>query len=87
MYHKKLLLVARGQINVVENGLSRAINIIGGQSFLAKKIGTTQSAVSGWVSRGQVPAKYIKKISEATNNMITVEEFLSDHEENARKKQ
>nr|WP_315043263.1 helix-turn-helix domain-containing protein [uncultured Moraxella sp.] len=47
--------------------LSKAIKIAGGQTALAKKIGTKQQNIWAWVHRDKkASAKYVVKISEAT---------------------
>ena len=47
------------------SAIEKAIKLIGGQTKLAKILGTKQSVVFHWVHRhGQAPAKYIPRISE-----------------------
>lgn len=42
--------------------LEKAIELVGGVSALAKKLGTSQSTVSNWRMRGSVPAGWLKAI-------------------------
>jgi len=68
------------------SAISKAVKLIGGQSKLAKIVGTTQTAISNWVNRHQqTPAKYIRTVSELTNNEVTVEQLLADHEKTQTK--
>lgn len=63
--------------------LSKVVNMVGGQTALAHKLGVGQSHVWKWINQnGQAPAKYIKKISALTNGEVTVEALLADHENN-----
>lgn len=62
------------------SAIEKAVCLIGGQTKLAKYLGTTQTAVFYWINRhGQAPAKYIPRISELTNGQVTVYELLADH--------
>jgi len=68
------------------SAIKKAIKIIGGQTALAVAFGIRQTVVSNWVNRhGQAPAKYIHQISALTNNEVTIEQLLSDHENNHTK--
>lgn len=51
--------------------LSKAIDIAGGVTALASKLGTYQSKVSNWKARGGVPAKWCLAIEQATDGAIT----------------
>ncbi|MCS6159251.1 MULTISPECIES: helix-turn-helix domain-containing protein [Shewanella] len=63
------------------SAIEKAINIIGGQTALAKKLGIRQSYVWNWIHRHrQAPAKYIRAISSATHGLVSVDELLLDHE-------
>jgi len=63
--------------------ISKAVNDLGGQTKVGRILGVQQTAVWNWVNRHrQAPAKYIRKISALTNNEITVEQLLADHENN-----
>lgn len=46
--------------------LKQAIELAGGQTKLARAIGTTQGHVSQWLRRGKVPADKVLKIERAT---------------------
>ncbi|MBU1391151.1 MAG: helix-turn-helix domain-containing protein [Gammaproteobacteria bacterium] len=68
------------------SSIKKAVNIIGGQTKLARHLETHQTAVWNWVHRhGQAPAKYIQRIAALTNNEVTVDQLLADHEKNQAK--
>ena len=48
------------------DALKQAIERAGGQTELAKAIGTTQGHVSQWLRRGKVPADKVLLIERAT---------------------
>jgi DNA-binding transcriptional regulator YdaS (Cro superfamily) len=58
--------------------INRAINLAGGQTELAKKIGVSQPSVHRWTHGGAINARYIKPIAEATGNRVTVDELLDE---------
>lgn len=63
------------------SAIEKAIKLIGGQTKLAKILGTKQSVVFHWVHRHrQAPAKYIPRISELTNGEVSVNDLLADHQ-------
>ena len=69
------------------SSIGKAVSIVGGQTKMARCFGIRQSLVSHWVHRhGQAPAKYIKRIAELTNNEVTIEQLLADHEQNHQAK-
>lgn len=62
------------------SSVKKAVEIIGGQTKLARILDINQSAIAHWVNRhGQAPAKYIPRISELTNGQVSVHELLADH--------
>ena len=62
------------------SSVKKAVEIIGGQTKLARILDINQSAIAHWVNRhGQAPAKYITRISELTNGQVSVHELLADH--------
>lgn len=68
--------------------IKKAVALIGGQTEAGRLLNIPQQVVSAWVNkRGQAPAKYIKQISALTNNEVTVEQLLADHEKNQSSKQ
>jgi len=68
------------------SNIKKAVALIGGQTETAKFLGVHQQRVSAWINKsGQAPAKYIHQISALTNNEVTVDELLSDHENNQDK--
>jgi len=64
------------------NALSRAVEICGGQSELARRIGggLKQAHVWGWLHRGQkvVPAEHCQAIERATGGLVTRYELRPD---------
>ncbi|OCH55488.1 helix-turn-helix domain-containing protein [Vibrio cyclitrophicus] len=64
------------------SAIERSTEILGGQTSLAKLLGVSQSHVWNWINRKhQAPAKYIRAISEATGDEVSVKELLTDHED------
>lgn len=68
--------------------IKKAVALLGGQTETGKLLNVRQQMVSSWIHvNKQAPAKYIKQISELTNNEVTVEQLLADHEKNQSSKQ
>ena len=62
--------------------ISRAVEIIGSQTALAKILGVKQAHVWNWLNiHKRSPAKYIRRISLATNGKVSESDLLKDHEE------
>lgn len=47
-------------------GLEEALRRAGGQSALARKVGTYRQKVNGWKKRGKVPEEWVERVAEAT---------------------
>lgn len=60
------------------HALERAIEIAGGQSALAEKIGKKQAHVAMWLKRRKVPAEVCADIEGATSGEVTREELRPD---------
>ncbi|EPG5002501.1 transcriptional regulator [Klebsiella oxytoca] len=60
-------------MNVV---IKRAIEIVGTQSELARRVGADQSTVSKWLNGTPVSSRFISLLSEATEGQITASEIL-----------
>ncbi|MFT2098738.1 helix-turn-helix domain-containing protein [Marinomonas sp. 2405UD66-6] len=61
--------------------IAKAIEIIGSQTALAKMLGVKQAHVWNWLHiHKRAPAKYIRRISLATEGKVTESELLQDHE-------
>ncbi|MGF7160148.1 DNA-binding transcriptional regulator YdaS (Cro superfamily) [Rhodoligotrophos appendicifer] len=60
--------------------LERAVNLVGGQSRLAKLIGTTQSRIWYWLTRAKrgVPGEYVLLVERATAGAIKRSELRPD---------
>jgi DNA-binding transcriptional regulator YdaS (Cro superfamily) len=60
--------------------LQRAIELCGGQTALAKKIGVPQSTLWHWIERARkgVPAEYVIPIETATGGKITRNDLRPD---------
>lgn len=46
------------------------------QSTLAPALEVTHQYIYRWIEEGRVPAKFVKKIVEASNDRVTVEELV-----------
>lgn len=69
------------------SSIEKAVSIVGGQTKMARCLGIRQPLVAHWVHRhGQAPAKYIKQIAALTNHEVTIEQLLTDHEQNHQAK-
>ena len=63
------------------SNVKRVVEIVGSQTKTAEFFGITQGHVWKWINvNGQAPAKYIRKLSQLTNNEVTVDQLLADHE-------
>ncbi|NLQ16172.1 helix-turn-helix domain-containing protein [Marinomonas sp. M1K-6] len=63
------------------SAIAKAVEIIGGQTALANILGVKQAHVWNWLRvHKRSPAKYIRRISKATNGQVTESELLKDHE-------
>lgn len=51
---------------MTSEALKQAVDLAGGQTALASKIGKTQGHVSQWVRRGYVPPEMVLPIERAT---------------------
>ena len=58
--------------------LARAVEIAGGQTALAEKIGKKQAHVAMWFRRGKVPSEVCKAIEGATAGAVTAEQLRPD---------
>ena len=68
------------------SNIKKVVEIIGSQTKTAENFGLSQGHVWKWINvNGQAPAKYIRKLSALTNNEVTVEQLLADHEKTQTK--
>lgn len=58
--------------------LERAVELVGGQSALAEKIGKKQAHVAMWFKRGKVPAEVCADIEGATDGAVTCHDLRPD---------
>ncbi len=59
--------------------LKRAVKIAGGQTALARKVGTRQGNVWSWLNRTRrVPAEFVIKIEDATGGRVPRHELRPD---------
>lgn len=58
--------------------LARAVTIMGGQSALARAIGSTQGAVWQWLNGKQFPAHRCALVESATRGLVTCEQLRPD---------
>lgn len=65
--------------NGTMNALDKSIQVVGGQSALAKAIGGTPQLVNNWVRRGgRVPMAHCPSIERATDGAVTCEDLRPD---------
>jgi len=57
--------------------LNTAIEFVGSQASLAKKLGVEPAVVFHWKTRG-VPAKHCRKIEEVTEGEVTASDLRPD---------
>lgn len=57
------------------NALTKAIETIGGQTELAKQLGTSVQAVNNWTRRGSVPPEYAPVIEVLTDGKVKADEL------------
>lgn len=60
------------------DALAQAIEIVGGVSVLAERIGISPSAPSMWKSRKRVPADYCPAIERLTDGAVRCEDLRPD---------
>lgn len=60
--------------------LQRAIDIVGGQTSLAERVGTTQSQIWYWLQRSKkgVPAEFVIPIEQATAGEVSRHDLRPD---------
>jgi len=59
----------------MSDALNRAIELCGGQTGLARKIGKTQAHISVWLSRGRVPPDIAVRIEKVTDGAVRCEDL------------
>jgi len=62
----------------MNTGLDKAIEVCGGVTALARKIGTAQPVVSNWLTRRRVPAGRVLAVERATGGKVTRHELRPD---------
>jgi DNA-binding transcriptional regulator YdaS (Cro superfamily) len=63
------------------SAIEKVVEIIGSQTALAQITGVKQAHVWNWLRlHKRAPAKYIRRISKATEGKVSIEELLQDHE-------
>ncbi|UTW01143.1 helix-turn-helix domain-containing protein [Marinomonas rhizomae] len=63
------------------SAIAKAVEIVGSQTALAHILGVKQAHVWNWLHiHKRSPAKYIRRISLATNGQVSESELLKDHE-------
>lgn len=68
------------ELSPVKTPLDRAIELAGGQSRLAEKIGRSQQLISYWqkTRKGIVPAECVKDIEDAVKGEVTRHDLRPD---------
>lgn len=62
--------------------IKKAVALIGGQTETGRLLSIKQQAVSNWINKsGRAPAKYIPRIAALTNNEVSVDQLLADHDQ------
>ncbi len=59
------------------NAINQAIDIIGGQTELARQLGTSVQAVNNWTRRGTVPPEYAPVIEFLTDRQIKADDMCA----------
>lgn len=63
---------------IKNTALAKAINMCGSQSELARRIGTQQPIIWGWLYKtGIVPSQHLLAIEEATDGKVTAYHLLT----------
>lgn len=57
--------------------IKRAIEIVGSQSELARRVGTGQPSISKWLKGSEISARFIPSIVMATDGKVSVAELLN----------
>jgi DNA-binding transcriptional regulator YdaS (Cro superfamily) len=62
------------------SALERAVDLVGSQSELARRIGKKQPHIWNWMNRGskRVPGEYVIPIEEATGGKVARQELRPD---------
>ena len=60
------------------DGLDKAIEWFGGVSAMGRAIGASQSKISNWRGRGNIPAEYCPAIEKSSHGRITCESLRPD---------
>lgn len=63
---------------MTSNAISRAAQLAGGQSALARKLGCTPQAISKMCSTGKVPAERVIAVEAAVEGQVTRGELRPD---------
>jgi DNA-binding transcriptional regulator YdaS (Cro superfamily) len=64
----------------MNTALNKAFRLTGGQTGLARLLGTSRQRVHNWAVRGSVPLGWIIEIQRVTNGKVTVADFISAEE-------
>ena len=62
------------------DNLKKAIEVVGSQSELGRRIGASQQNVWHWLNKqaGRVPAEYVLRICAAVDNAVTPQDLRPD---------
>lgn len=60
------------------DALKRAIEIVGSQAALARKLLVVSQVVHNWMARKNIPAEYCPAIEKATGGAVTCEDLRPD---------
>jgi DNA-binding transcriptional regulator YdaS (Cro superfamily) len=62
----------------VNAGVQKAVNLVGGQTALAKLVGVKQAHVWKWLRMEKIPAERAIEIERATGGRVTRQELRPD---------
>ncbi|WP_373700718.1 transcriptional regulator [Neisseria dentiae] len=63
----------------MQNALQAAVNLVGSQASLARKLGVQRSTVNSWIhGRNKIPPEAAIKIEKITDSKVTKKELRPD---------
>lgn len=71
----------------MNQAIQRAIDIVGSQSELARRVGTGQPNVSKWLNGAEISSRFIPAISTATDGKVSTSELLNSLSRDSKRKE
>lgn len=59
----------------MENAITKAVHLAGGQSELARRVGVKRQNIQQWIARGSVPARRCMAVSAAVQFQVSVHDL------------